>query len=224
MAHRRVSRRFVSRKKPVWWDNVIMNQVSLPAALLLDENVSVDGGFSGTRRWTSQGDVTIRRMIGSAELRFFSDNPPAATTVVTICLAIGIADSTTDLDGLAVNTILGVGSGPIDDASNSRWMLRCCFDIPLGELALIASTENLTWSPIPGTVIRLWGSGGAVHTYHITCGWDTNVMRKLHGQQTQWVNTYLQMKLNGVLVAAEDLHLEMNSFANRMLLSETANG
>ncbi len=220
----RVRRRTVSRgrRRKVFWNDATVLQTSLPT-LLLDELVQKDGAFSGIQRFPDvKNDLTLRRSIMSTRGRVTLQNDQAdKDTVVEICIGIGFFDSMGDVNGLGINTTLVAGTGPLDDASNSRWHIRCCISIPIGQFNNFTAPQD---SFVENHITKngdfgWWVFGGATAEFGFYCNVDSKVMRKLHGRETPFQNVALQAQSEPVLTAAQDVNVRLNHFVLRQVYS-----
>ena len=211
------------RRRPVYWDSFNATQASLPGALLLDENASTDAGFSGLRRYDGVGDRTIvRTIMDFTGLVNQLDFQVSENAVLEVCVGIGIWDSSQDLNGQGLNTAMAVGTGPQDDASNSRWMVRCCIQIPIGMMAQYGTTENIVVKPTPDSWYLMSGGTAATQAILFGCHVDTKVKRKLHGTQTPWINVAMQTTVQPTPAVGDDIVTNLNALNVRWLLQNSA--
>ena len=215
-------RGFSARKKSVYWDSLRVAQAALPQNLL-DETAVIGSNFSGIQRYTTGPDRTIRRSIIDFAVRVNQlDFQVNRNAVVEVCVGIGQRDSTQDTDGLAINTVMSPGTGPLSDASNSHWMVRCCVQIPIGILLDMGSTDNVAWTPHPGSSLVAIGGTAAQASIWWFCHVDTKQMRKLHGQQTPWTNVAMESNIQPTGAAGDDISVTMNAFSVRWLFQNAS--
>ena len=141
--------------------------------------------------------------------------------VVRVCIGIAFFDSMGDLEGSGLSTALLAGTGPEDDADNSRWIWRICYDIPLGFL-LTQATGNETYTlPVINrdyySLSGVWN--GLDMTFSMNIDVDHKTIRKLHGLETKWINLALQMVTTTGIPATSDFTMFINSFNARSVLS-----
>ena len=215
------------RRKPVYWDTLDIPLLNLPAGSIAVGDL-IDGVFSSIRRYEDVGDQTIQR----TQVGFTMDATVvhAATlalgSVLELCVGISIFDSMSDVDGQAVNTTIVDGTGPLDDASNSRWYARCCIQIPIGALALslASTTENVV---LPYESAREFSKGYCVvmrrNSTNLELSWyctiDSKTKRSLRGSESQWLQLAAQARVNTTPVVADRIDWTMNSFNGRHILS-----
>ncbi len=215
-------RRSFKKRKAVYWDNVAVAENILPVALL-DEVTNIDGSFTAIKRYIDVPDRTIVRSIIDFQVRTTTlIDPPDRDQVLEICVGIGIKDSAGDTNGQASVTTLEPGTGPLDDASNSHWMVRCCVQIPMGMFLDLGSGENVVIHPTPNSWIMMLGGNAAQESATWGCHIDTKVKRKLHGTQTPFINVAMQTRASPALTAGEDQFTQMNAFNVRWLMQNAA--
>ena len=226
-ARRRTSGR--RRRQQVFWDTLTVpgQPVTLPAGSIANLDL-IDGAFSSMKRY-DQGELLIRRtqLAVDGEITFNTTGGTAdLSTVIELCIGVSIFDSMGDVDGLAQNTTIVDGTGPLDDASNSRWYARCCISIPLGIIgaALTTSTENQT---IPLRSPRDFVSGWAMlmrrNSTNLDVGFhceiDSKSMRKLEGIETQFLQLAVQMRTNITPLVGSTYGWAINNVQGRHVLS-----
>ncbi len=221
MAVRRRSFRRRRRQRVIWTD-IGLAQASLPT-VLLDELVPVDGAFSALRRYEGT-DLTVKRTIVDTAVTITSlADPVNANTMLELCIGLSWFDSMKDVDGKGVNSSISAGTGPVDDINNSRWFVRCCVLIPLGQLIVrvpSGANDNGLWvsNPMGGYLVL----GAAANTRKITwyCHIDTKAQRRQQGQETEWLNVALQARVaSGDLAAGDDVSVIMDAFRGRQVLA-----
>lgn len=168
-------------------------------------------------------DRTIRRTIVDIQGQVFQlDFQATSTAVVEVCIGIGAWDSAADTEGQAVNTTMAPGTGPLSDAANSRWMIRCCIQIPVGLQVQFGSAENIVVNPTPGVYWILNGGTAVTGGFTFGCHVDTKVMRKLRGLETSWLNIALECSADPTPTAGDDITCQLDAISGRMLLQNAA--
>ncbi len=215
------------RRKPVYWDQLDVVTAQLPAGSIAAGDL-IDGAFSSIRRYDDVGDQLINR----TQVGFTMDATAVhagtmdLSTVIELCVGISIFDSMGDTDGLAINTTVVDGTGPLDDASNSRWYARCCVRIPIGalSLSLASTTENLVLpydSPREYSrayvVVMRRNSTNLELSFH--CEIDSKTKRKLAGSQSQFLQLACQARVNVTPPVGDRFDWTMNHFSGRHILT-----
>ena len=217
---RRRTRSFGRSKRPVYWDTFSLTQAKMPQVIVTNGTL-IDGAFSAYRRYEGVTDRTIRRTIIDITGEVFQlDFQVSSAAVLELCIGIGMWDSSADVEGEGNQTPLLPGTGPLTDADNSRWMIRCCIQIPIGTATQWGSTENI--GPVPAGPHAYWyytGGTAATGGFGFGCHFDTKVMRKMHGLNTQWLNLALEASISPTPAVGDDITAQINGFGGRMLLS-----
>ncbi len=228
MARRMARRSFARRaRKPVYWDTLDVALADLPAGSIAAADF-IDGAFSSIRRYDDVGDQLINRtQVGfTMDATAVHSGTLALGSVLELCVGISIFDSMGDADGRAVNTTIVDGTGPLDDASNSRWYARCCVRIPIGalSLSLASTTENVVLpydSPREYSrayvVVMRRNSTNLEMSFH--CEIDSKTKRKLAGAQSQFLQLACQARTNVTPVAGDRIDWTMNHFSGRHILT-----
>ena len=213
-------RRTFRRRTPVYWDVSGLKKNQLPN-LVLDELTAVQGAQTAIKRYNSGGDRTIRRSIGACTgsiVQLANQTDPDA--VLSLCIGLSVGDSTADLNGQAVNSEMGLGTGPLTDADSSAWMIRCCIQIPIGMAdEWSVNQENLVFSPTPTS--QWWafgGASGAEIPMGFSCSWDTKQMRRMRGKDTPWLNVAMEAEIDPTPDAGTDISINLNGFSNRWVV------
>lgn len=220
MARRRfgLARRSRARKRKKVWDSVVMQQADLPTATL-STGVATAGGFSSIRRYESSSDMLIRRTIADALVRcVFNDVTSGGELVIRLCLGLSIFDSMGDTNGEAINAPVTDGTGPLDDADNSRWFIRCCVDIPvtfLRNLTQGSAASPLVWNPNPEMSIIFDSVSDELRFF---CHIDTKAIRKLQGLETEWQQLAIQLHDNGAGISAGTFEAFVDSWNQRQVI------
>ncbi len=213
------------RRSNVVWDVLQPVQSNLPLLTLDNVNGGVDGAFTSLRRYRG-ADVTLLRIIFQMFARVRQlGNQVDATSMLEICVGLSPFDSMGDVAGQAFNTTLAVGTGPLSDADNSRWMARCCVLIPIGKAVNFAGiTENQVYpmiSPRSGPHSGYWTVLGNTTPANIEwdwyCEWDSKTKRKLQGAETSWLQLAMEAKLSVVPAVGDDVTVAMDAFSGRLV-------
>ncbi len=232
MARRRMSSRR-RPKKPVFWDSLDVPIGNLPAGTIAAA-ASRDGAFSSVVRYGTPtakigGDLTIKRTIlqcttqGDMNMVTTADNG----FVMELCIGLSIFDSMQDADGVAINTTLVDGTGPITDVDNSRWYARCCVQIPFGALRG-AGLFNAIGFVLPFVSARDYARGYVVVQESSTanimdwtwyCEIDSKSQRKMEGVETENVQFCVEARANKALGTGNSFGWSADLLSGRHLLS-----
>ncbi len=213
------------QKKRIVWDTINLVQADLPS-LILDSTQARDGAFSGIKRYEGT-DLTVERTIFqtsmSIRMEDFQVNPDS---MLELCVGLSWFDSQTDAAGLAINTTLAAGTGPLSDADNNKWSARCCVQIPIGSFVKYTDKENLVFplqGPRAGPGTGYWwiigASTGAGQEIGWFCEWDSRTRRRQHGIETPFLNIALEAEVSATPAAGDDITVLMNAFSGRQVLS-----
>ncbi len=213
----------------MYWDTLGISTVNLPAGSIAAADL-IDGAFSSIIRYENQGDQLIRRtQVGfTMDATVVHAGTVDLSSVLELCVGISIFDSMSDTNGLAINTTVVDGTGPLDDASNSRWYARCCIQIPIGalSLSLASTTENVV---LPYESARPFSKGYVVvmrrNSTNLELSWyctiDSKTMRKLKGQESQFLQLAAQARVNVTPPVGDRIDWTLNSFEGRHILSKS---
>ncbi len=225
MAFRRRRSRSAGRsaRPRVVWDTLGITQADLPS-LLLDSTQARDGAMSAIKRFHG-GDVTLLRTIFESVVRIqYLDFPVVQDAVLELCIGLTSLDSSGDAAGLALNTSMALGTGPLSDADNSRWFARCCVQIPLGVyFTLVAANDNIVLSlPDPRggpghTTVTVLGGGVGAQEISVHCKWDSKTKRRWQGAETEWITVALEASISSTPAVGDDITVVMNSFNGRIV-------
>ncbi len=202
-----------------------MAQTDMPDALL-DNLTAIDGGFSSVKRYTgASGDLLVKRTILDVTCRITQLGLQVSNnSILRICVGFSYFDSMGDLNGQAVNTAILAGTGPLTDADNSRWFIRCCVDIPLGQMnLLINAAETGMVFPLAGKD-GLNGSWWAIantagnQEFGFHCHVDTKTSRKLQGRESEWLQMALECSVEPTPAAGDDISILINGFHGRQVM------
>ncbi len=217
-------RRGGRRRQKVVWDTLGQAQALLPL-LTLDSTQARDGAFTSLKRWRGN-DVTLLRTIAAWTVRIEeAGNQVDSSAMLEICVGLSAFDSAGDVDGFATNTTLAAGTGPLTDADNSRWMLRCCVQIPIGLMQNVRDTDEDLVVPLvaprAGPHSGYWLHIGhtdptlAVTTWY--CEWDSKVKRTLRGQETEWLQCAMEAQVSVTPAVGDDITVAMDAFSGRVV-------
>ncbi len=210
-------------KRPVFWDSFLAIQSTLPGGITIASTNQVDGTQTGLRRYIGSTDRTIKRTIADFLVTVDQDGFQTSTdSVLELCVGIGIMDTPGDVDGQAGNTTIADGAGPLDDADNSRWMVRCCVQIPIGRASILGSTENISWKPTADSFVNFSGASEGGAQWDWGCHIDTKSQRRLRGLETQWITVALQASVDPIPTAGDDVNINMNALSCRWVLQNSA--
>ncbi len=223
---RRMGRSGGARRRKVVWDTPSTDLAfgDFPVATITSI-VPQDGSYSGIKRYTGQ-DRTVLRSIGQIRGRVDQSGLQANTALcLELCVGLSYFDSTQDTDGQASLATIGDGAGPLSDADNSRWFIRCCLCIPLGILAkAIQSGDNITEMFPPMGSANPYSAGysylgAAEGTEELTwwCNFDTKAKRKIRGLDTPWLNIAMEITSSVAVAAGDDIAVSVDSFQLRQV-------
>ncbi len=144
--------------------------------------------------------------------------------VLEICVGLGIFDSMGDADGLAINTTLFNNTGPLTDADNSRWFMRCCVQIPIGQASRLAAGQTMVLpliaphaGPHSGYLLQYGGNTPAAQEYRWYCEWDSKTKRTLRGTETDFVQLAMEARVTTTPAVGDDILIALDTFDGRVV-------
>lgn len=229
MARRFRGRRSSSRRRQkVVWDTLSQPQNVLPV-LTLDSTQARDGAFTSVKRWRGS-DVTLLRTIFQCMTRVFQLGFQVDTTaVLEICIGLSLFDSMGDPGGVATNTTIASGTGPLTDADNSRWFARCCVLIPIGQAGSVPTGAGVVIVPFvaprsgphSGYLQHFGSDVAAGQSYRWYCEWDSRTKRKLQGAETVWVQLACEAQVSVTPAVGDDITIAVDAFSGRCVKTES---
>jgi len=147
---------------------------------------------------------------------------------IELCVGLSIFDSMADLDGIAINSTVIAGTGPLTDADNSRWYARCCLLIPFGAWRAAGIITAVPWvmhfpSPRPysHSVLTVHESGTAnIMNWTWHCEVDSKAMRKLEGIETENIQLAFEAVANAAVDTGNAFTWGVDMMEGRHLLSK----
>ncbi|MFQ1042891.1 hypothetical protein [Gilliamella sp. CG16] len=200
-----------------------LDQANLPTLTLDSLGTGLDGAFSGLIRWRG-ADVTLLRTIFTSlveiEIAGFPVDPQSA---LEICVGLSFFDAMQDIGGAGLNTTIATGTGPLDDADNSRWHARCCVVIPIGAAAQMSAGLGAVLPTLPsknspdGGYVWIVGNAEGEQRWHWYCTWDSKAKRRQQGSETEWLQLAIQARVSTTPAIGDDINISINQFAGRMV-------
>ncbi len=228
MARRRGSyRRFRPRKRIVW-DTIDVVQADLPTIVMDNAGLGTDGAFTSIKRYDGT-DLVVERTIFDFTCRIeqedFQVSPDA---VLELCVGLSWFDSMSDISGIALNSTLVDGTGPLSDADNSRWYARCCVQIPIGQFVSVTANASMV-VPLTATARgphsgHWWHKGGGTalgQEISWYCTWDSKAKRKQQGIETENLQLCMEGRVTPIPAVGDSVDVSMNHFGGRHVLSLT---
>lgn len=230
MARRRFGRRFSGgrRRKRVVWDALNLSGSDTPVLPVFTggANLGVLGRATGIRRYTSTADALLEGM--RASVRGSGSWTDGATPMtrsggIEICLGWTWEDDISSTNGQALNRAVSAGTGPLDDADNSRWFARCCINIPLGQLMFSTTGDHAcVVYPVAGDhlVEFCWLKSSATQIlFSWYCTLRSKSKRRLDGLETQWMTLHMQGRTYDVAGTLGTWDLSTDFYESRWVLS-----